>query len=193
MAVPGESLHYDDPELFFDDPRLRYGMPFPADPNTDMNNRISTSLTAQSITDINTALATIRAKLPFLVALTAEERRTMAKGGTKSQGIIQQSLSFAAQNASALPGDFDTTEYAKDGALHDQLEAIAMAIAALNENVNDTLMVLNSELFLQSVDVYAFAKVNNRNGRYDSYLSLIKPFFTRPRTTPPVTPPAPTP
>ena len=189
MATPGEPLHWDDPDLLWDNPRLRWGQPFPA--TTNMTNRISTSLTAQTITDINTALATIRTKLPFLVPLTLEERKTMAKGGTKSQGIIQQSLSFAAQNATALPGDFNTVEYAKDGALHDQLEAVSMAIAKLNEDVNDTLMVLNSELFLQSVDVYAFAKINNRNGLYDSYLSLIKPFFTHPRKTTPVTPPTP--
>src|SRR5262249_30475519 len=125
------------------------------------------------------------------VALTAEDRKTMAKGGSKSQGIIQQSLTFAAQNPTALPGDFDAAEFQKDGSLHDQLEAIAMSIAKLNEDVNDTLMVLNSELFVQTVAVYAFAKVNNRDGRYDSYINLVKPFFTHPgRTTTTTTTPA---
>jgi hypothetical protein len=191
MAVPGEALRFDDPDLHFDDPRLRYGMPFPADPNTNMENRISTVLAAQAVTNIQAAIATARTNLPFLVTLTSEERKTMAKGGSKSQGIIQLSLDFAAQNTTALPGDFNTVEYAKDGALHDQLEAISLAIAQLNEDVNDTLMVLNSELYLQSVAVYAFAKVNNRNGQYDSYINLLKPFFARPRHTPATPPPGP--
>jgi hypothetical protein len=191
MAAPGEALRWDDSDLHYDDPRLRWDQPFPA--NTSMENRISAALAAQAVTNINTAIATIRTNLPFMVALTAEDRKTMAKGGSKSQGIIQLSLDFAAQNATALPGDFSTVEYAKDGTLHDQLEAVSLSIAQLNEDVNDTLMVLNSELFLQSVDVYAFAKVNNRNGRYNSYLDLVKPFFTHPRKTPTVTPPAPTP
>jgi hypothetical protein len=119
--------------------------------------------------------------------------RRLRSFGTKSQGIIQQSLTFAAQNATALPGDFNTVEYAKDGALHDQLEAISMSIAQLNDDIQGTLMVLNGELFLQFLDVYAYAKANNRDGRYNSYLALIKPFFTHPAKTTPATPPPSTP
>lgn len=148
---------------------------------------------AQAVTDINTTLATIRTKLPFLISLTEEERKTMAKGGSKSQGIIQNSLTFAAPNPNAFPADFDLAEYAKDGALHDPLQTVLTAIAKLNEDTDDTFMVLNSELYLQSIRPYAFARVKNRKGQYDSHINLVKPFFTHPRQETTPTPPAPNP
>jgi hypothetical protein len=155
-----------------------------------MENRISATLPDADVTAITTAIATIRSKLPFIVALTLLERKRMAKGGTQSQGIIAQSAAFAAANGSALPGDFETAEFAKDSALYAKFAPVVAAIAQLNEEVDDTLMVLGGELYLQSVATYAFAKVNNRNGQYDSYISQMKAYFKHP-PKPPTTPPTP--
>jgi hypothetical protein len=54
-------------------------------------------------------------------------------------------------------------------------------------------MVLNGELFLQFLDVYAYAKANNRDGRYNTFIAAVKERFAKtpkPVTTP-VTPPTP--
>ena len=67
-----------------------------------------------------------------------------------------------------------------------------MSVAKLDQDITDTLMVLNSELYLQTIQVYAFAKVNNRDGRYDSFIALLKPYFTHPRKPAASTTPAPT-
>jgi hypothetical protein len=184
-------LRYDDPDLRWGDPRLRYGQPFPAT-TTSMDNRISAVLSDSDVTAINAAIATIRAKLPFLVALTEQQRKTMAKGGTKSQGIIALSANFAAANPTALPTEFDAAEFAKDYALYAKFAPVMASIAQLNEDGGDTLMVLGGELYLQSTTTYAFAKVNNRNGRYDSYITPMKEYFKHPPTTP-ATPPPPSP
>ena len=161
--------------------------------NTNMLNRVSAVLAAQAVTNTQTAIATIRTNLPFLIQLNAEDRKKMAHGGSKSQGVIQLGLDFAAQNPTALPADFSTVEFAKDGALHDAFESLAATIAQLNDDLQGTLIVLNGELFLQFLDVYAYAKANNRDGRYNSFINAVKERFARP-TKPvvtPVTPPTP--
>jgi hypothetical protein len=137
--------------------------------------------------------ATIRTNLPFLVQLNAEDRQNMAHGGSKSQGVIQLGLDFAAQYPGALPADFSAAEFAKDGALHDAFQALALSVAQFNDDIQGTLMVLNGELFLQFLDVYAFAKANNRDGRYNTFVNAVKVRFakTPKATTTPVTPPTP--
>jgi hypothetical protein len=44
------------------------------------------------------AIATIRQKLPFLVDLTTEDRRTMLKMGDKSRAFVSKALEVATQN-----------------------------------------------------------------------------------------------
>src|ERR1051325_145385 len=190
MAIPGGPLRWNDPDLHWDDPRLRWDLPFPA-PTTSMENRISATMPDADVTAINAAITTIRSKLGFLVHLTEVERKKMAKGGTKSQGIIAQSAAFAAANGSALPADFNPAEYANDFPLYAKFAPLVAAFAQLLEDADDTLLVLGGELYLQSVATYAFAKVNNRNGQYDSYISQMKAYFKHPPLAPPTPPPTP--
>jgi hypothetical protein len=184
MAAPGEPLRWDDPDLHYDDPRLYWDQPFPA--TTNMNNRISAVLAAQAVTNTQQAIATIRTNLPFLVQLNADDRQKMAHGGSKSQGVIQLGLDFTAQYPGALPADFNVAEFAKDGTLHDAFEALALSVGQLNDDIQGTLMVLNGELFLQFLDVYAYAKANNRDGRYNTFVNAVKVRFAKtPKPRPP--------
>jgi hypothetical protein len=125
--------------------------------------------------------------LPFLVHLTLEERRRLVKAGDKSQSAVQAGLTFASQHPEALPSTFDAAEFAKDGALLDPLGQIAAAVASLNEDIQDTLLALNSDLMLEFLDLYAIAKANNRDGRYDTFIQPIKNgrFFRPPRPATP--------
>jgi hypothetical protein len=56
---------------------------------------ISAKLTETDLQEIKTALATIEAKLPFLVHLTVEERRKLFKMGNKSLAFVSNSLTAA--------------------------------------------------------------------------------------------------
>ena len=188
-------LTWDNPALHWDDPNLRWDGFIPDNSNNTMasNNLVSAALTAADVTAINAAIATLRDKLPFLIELTKQERRRLAHAGDGSQGFVQNSLTFAAQHPEALPGLFDAAEYAKDGALAQSFKPIAAAIAQLNEEVQDTELALDHDLMVESLDVYAFAKANNRNGSYDSYIEAAKVRFARSPRKKATTPPTPTP
>ncbi len=153
-------------------------------------NKVSSTLAATAAANITTAIATIRTNLPFLINLTKDERQSLPRAGDNSQAFLQASLTFVAQHPEALPANFNTAEFAKDGALLTPFSPVVAAIAQLNEDVQDTDLALNSDLFAQSLDVYAFAKANNRGGAYDAYVDSVKGRFAkRPRT--PATPPTP--
>lgn len=142
-------------------------------------NLVSAELAAQAVTDINTALATIRTKLPFLINLTPEQRRNLKHAASSGQGVIQDSLTFVAQNPSAMPGDFDAAEFAKDGALLSAFGPVAASVAQLAEDVDDTFIALQADLYSEFLDVYAFAKANNRKGTYDTFVNSVKGRFAK--------------
>ena len=190
MALPGQPLHFDDPDLHYDDPRLRYGQPFPSITNMS-NNHVSAVLASTAVTNIMTAIATIRTNLPFLVHLTLEERHDLVKAGEKRQGAVSLGRIFAGQHPEALPGTFDAVEFAKDGTLFDAYAPVVAAIASLAEDVSDTDLALRNDLMLEFLDLYAFVKATNRNGQYDAFIQSVAPIFARGPRTPATPPPGP--
>ncbi len=177
-----------DSGVLWDDPSVHYDA-LVAPPNHTMSqNKISAVLAAAALTNINTAIATIRTNLPFLLHLSDEERKVMIKSGDSSAGFIQQSLLFAAQSPEAMLAGFPAAEFAKDGALLTPLQTACNLVAQLHSDCTDTLMTLNSDLMAQSLDVYAGARANNRGGNYSAYVDTAKAHFAKGPRTPKTTP-----
>jgi hypothetical protein len=142
-------------------------------------NKISATLSPAALTAINSALATIRTNLPFLINLSDDERKNMPKAGDGSQSFIQQSLNFASQHPEALPSTFNTVEFTKDGALFSPLTGVHASLSQLQTDLDDTFRALNSDLFAESLDVYAYARANNRSGAFNTYVDSAKARFAQ--------------
>ena len=143
------------------------------------DNRISASLSAQDLTDILAAIQTIRTKLPFLVTLTAGERKEMPKLGDKSRGFDEKCAAYMASNPEFLPGFHDITEINKDRALRDPLGDVFGQLKTLTEDVGDTFLVLNSEIWMADLAYYANVKEAKRRGRSgaDTIYDDLRPRF----------------
>ena len=156
-------------------------------------NKVSAELSAQALTTILAAYATIRTNIPFLINLPDDERAHLPHIGDKSGEVLTQTLNFVAQFPEALPATFNIPEFQKDGTLFNPLETVAMASAQNNQLIQDTQLALRSDLLLAILDVYAFAKANNRTGAYDPYVNYMKSHFAKPRLPKTTTPTTPTP
>lgn len=119
---------------------------------------ISAKLTDADVQEIKEAIATIEAKLPFLVNLTAEERRKLFKMGNKSLTFVSNSLTAAQSNRDILPASFNVDEFARDYQLATTLTNIHLGLQQLAEKVDDTLMAVNSEAMSSSLTVYDYVK-----------------------------------
>lgn len=119
---------------------------------------ISAQLSEQDLTEIHTAIATIEQRLPFLVNLTAKERRHLFKMGDKSLAFVSNSVATAQQNANILPPSFDLVEFSQDFDLTQHLNEILMELKQLTEQVDDTLMAVGSEAMQSSLAVYDYVK-----------------------------------
>jgi len=157
--------------------------------NTTMSsqNLVSAALAAQAVTNITTAVATIRTNLPFLLNLNDAQRKSLRNTTEASQGIAQATINFVVQHSEALPGTFNLVEFNKDAALLAPFQQVASLIASLNTDTDDTLRALHSDIYSETLDVYAYAKTANRAGAYDDYINTVKTRFStgpRPQKTP---------
>lgn len=123
-----------------------------------VENKISATLSQQDIDAILGAIKLIKEKLPFLINLTADERRALNKPGDRSRNFIDKALEVATQNPDILPRLFSAEEMKKDIELSQKLQPILLALSQLQEVVDNTVAVVNSEAYASALAVYNYAK-----------------------------------
>lgn len=143
------------------------------------DNRISAALSQADRQAVLDAVNTIRTKLPFLVDLSPEERRSLPRMGDKSRGFVAQALEVATQNPDILPRSFDVEEMRKDVELLGALAPILAALAQLNELVDDTVMAVGSEAYASALLVYQFARAAGKGSALDTALDGMAQRFAR--------------
>jgi hypothetical protein len=128
-----------------------------------MENKLSQDLTAAAITNINTAIATIKTNLPFLLTLTAEERSSLAKMGNKSLAFVRKSYEYAKLNPTLVPTFVVVDELRKDLETVDKLHAIYAQITDLQSRLDDTIMLASSEAYMAALTFYSSVQMASKN------------------------------
>ncbi len=95
------------------------------------DNLISARLAVADRAAVPDAIQTIRTKLPFLIDLTPEERKSLPRLGDRSHAFVSKALELATQNYDILPRSFDVEEFRKDVELLDALRPILTAFTQL--------------------------------------------------------------
>ena len=83
--------------------------------------------------------------------------------GAKSIEYVNLNLQAAQNFASVIPAGLDITEFAKDVALVNQLIPVRVAVAALLESIEDTLLAAGSDSMATADLVYSYLKTAARN------------------------------
>lgn len=149
------------------------------------NNHISAELSQADQQAVLAAVNVIRQKLPFLIDLTPEERRSLPTMGNKRRGFVARALDIAEQNEGILPRSFDVAEMRKDVELLEALRPILTALAQLSELVEDTYMAVGSEAYTSALLIYQFVRSAGKGAALDSALETLgQPFARSPRGTP---------
>jgi len=120
---------------------------------THISARISPADRNNIITSIND----IREKLPFLIDLSAGDRKTIAKLGSRGMPFVRKAVEIAVQIPQMLPAAFDLDEMRKDANLFEDLSAILFALDRLRKQLADTAMVAGGEAYAAARSVYSYA------------------------------------
>ena len=142
-------------------------------------NLISANLSDEDTQGIMEAIKTIQEKLPFLIGLSAKERREVVKMGDKSRTFVEKTKKVAAEHIEFLPRFFDLEEFEQDLQLLSRLDTIQIALSQLNEKIDDTLMAAGSDALKTALDVYAHIKISGTGEGLDELKAMMSRRFSK--------------
>jgi hypothetical protein len=119
---------------------------------------IDATLSAADQQAVKDAFATIRAKLPFLVNLTADERKSTFKAGPNSLSFVQNTLSAAEGYSQIIPPSFDVPAFKRDVELFALLTELTTLAESLFSQIDDTRLAVGGEAMQQGSQVYKLAQ-----------------------------------
>ena len=142
-------------------------------------NQISATMTQTDRDAVLAVVATIKEKLPFLMDLTPEQRKSLPKMGDKSQAFVNKALEVATQNPDFLPRSFDLEEMKRDVELFQALYPVFLSLTQLQELVDDTVMAVGSDAYAAALMVYSFAKASGKGAGLDAVADEMGKRFAR--------------
>ncbi len=149
------------------------------------DNLISAQLGEAERQAVFAAIQTIRQKLPFLIGLEPEERRSLPRIGEKSRGFVEKALQVAEQNPDILPRLFDAGEMRNDLELYSALSSVLLALSQLNELVEDTVIAVGSDAYAAALTVYQSVRAAGKDSALEGALEGMGQRFARKsRSTP---------
>jgi len=153
------------------------------------DNRVSATFGEADRQAVLAAIETIRQKMPFLLALTPEQRRALPKMGDRSRAFVSKALNVARLNSDYLPRSFSVEEMERDVALAEALEPIMASLTHLQEQVLDTYTEVGSEAYTAALVVYQSARNGGGGEALEALLDDMGQRFARKsrgaRTPPP--------
>jgi len=124
------------------------------------DNKVSAILEQANIDAINSAITSIKNNLPFLIDLSADERKALPKFGDKSVAFVNKANELVTQTDEFLPRNFDVEEFKKDVALYSKLYSVLQPLTMLMDKLEDTYMQVGSEAYASALVIYQQAKLN---------------------------------
>jgi hypothetical protein len=99
--------------------------------------------------------------------------------GDKSRAFVSKALEVATQNPDFLPRSFDLEEMRKDVQLFEAMYPIVVALAQLQELMDDTYTTVGSEAYAAALQVYTYAKASGQGAGLDSVVDELGQRFAR--------------
>lgn len=119
-----------------------------------LTDKVNATLGEDTKKEILAAIETINQKLPFLVSLTPDEKRSLPKMGDKTRSFVEKALEVAEQNEQLLPRYFEAADLRKDVELFSQLLPLSIALSQLSSKLSDTMTIAGSEAYVAALVVY---------------------------------------
>jgi hypothetical protein len=107
---------------------------------------------------VKDAFAAVLKALPFLVNLSADERKTILKTGPDSLSFVQNSLTAAQANPKIFPESFDKEGFKRDVELFAAMTELHTLAVSVASRLDDTRMAVGGEAMKESVQTYNYVK-----------------------------------
>jgi nickel-dependent lactate racemase len=119
---------------------------------------IDATLSAADMQAVKDAFAAVLAKLPFLVNLTVDERKSIVKTGSDSLSFVQTANTGVQANTGIFPPSFDKDGFAKDVALFTAMTEIQALAESVVSQLDDTRTAVGGEAMQAAMQAYKYIK-----------------------------------
>ena len=112
------------------------------------NHIIDATISAESLTSVNTALTDIEQEIAtYAVALDEAQRKHSLRIGTRNEPFCREMLELARERPELVPAGIDSAALQRDLLARDQLTPILFRLKALTRQVEDTHVALGVDLY----------------------------------------------
>ena len=119
-----------------------------------LNDRVNITATAAQVTAVKTAFQTILTNLPFLVGLTADERKSLVTIDVDNKAFTEDAINAGVNNPTLIPSYISVGNMKNDLTLFTQLDEISGMATQLCERIEDTKMLAGSEAYRAALALY---------------------------------------
>jgi hypothetical protein len=119
---------------------------------------IDATISDADLQAVKDAFAAVLQKLPFLVNLTADERKSIFKTGPDSLSFVNNALTAAQNNPKIFPASFSTPAFQNDVDLFGALTELSTLGDSVTSRIDDTRLAVGGEAMQQSIQVYNYVK-----------------------------------
>jgi len=118
-------------------------------------NLVRTPIPASVLAEVKAALSDALAKLePYLVHLTPDDRRSLAKVGEKGLSFVIKGGDYAAQFPALRPVFMDYDDFLIDLGVVTNLRPLLQMVESLQQGLDDTVTQAGSEAFTSMLTFY---------------------------------------
>ncbi|REG98879.1 hypothetical protein [Flavobacterium aquicola] len=119
-----------------------------------LNNRLNVTATAAQVTAVKAAFQTILTNLPFLVGLTADERKSLNAIDVSNKAFTEDAINAGVSNPTLVPTYLSVANMKNDLTLFSQMDEIGALANQLCERIEDTKMLAGSESYGSALALY---------------------------------------
>ena len=132
--------------------------------NTNViSKRSSFNIPDEDLQAVQAAVQTLQAKLmPHLVNIGADEKRAMAKMGSKSVDFVSKTLTYATTNPQFKPAFVDIDSFSHDVSAFGVLRSLQQPVSQLADMLDDSLAVTGSDAMNAALAYYQSVKTANK-------------------------------
>ena len=123
-----------------------------------MSDYISAAISPEEIDQITADLASLQAKMPFVVKLSTAVKKTMPKLEDGRSPFVTKCLFYARKESKILPPYTNLDELERDLALFNNLQNLAKELNRMADMINDTRIAAGSDAYVAALSIYNAAK-----------------------------------
>ena len=125
--------------------------------------RSSISIPDDDLQAVQAAVQTLQAKLvPHLVNIGPDEKRALAKMGSKSVDFVSKTLTYANTNPQFKPAFVDIDSFSRDVTAFGVLRSLQQPVSQLADMLDDSLAITGSDAMNAALAYYQSVKTANK-------------------------------